>query len=1199
MTTGDDRSVTSKSSKKRNAKKKKARHWTYCVETLKNTINEMYEICRKDQSVAGCKEATLLLQNGANDFTSLIATINVEQEYSNHMNQKRQSVAWEVRKSMCSPNALVIGESSKNLLPLSTLLGRKQDEQVPEMSSSRNPLALTYAQITAAMVAVAEEKKQEIDNEGWQLVSRGKRVKSETSTTVSEFDESEDQQPKAPKNVYERLSSSSYRRLPQPSTSTVSAGSQKLTCPRSAMDLPQTKASMAKMAYSRQLLWEKTQHSLVEKLKAKKKKEKIESRAKARSEAQKQCEQRKSSLQSINESGELDHNLDGVDSNEAIPSDPEPMGSIVSCPPSIDESVACQTKSSQASELERRSLKELETDAEWREVTEEEKSLALEERSLNYEIQKEHELSIDAELERQVAAEAEKIERAEKKKEKRKKASGEDMREFYKVFKEEIDSIATVALTELMHRSVARSVVVHEPGNLVEKHERMISPSRRRCQKDDDDFGKKHEEKLRKAVELRTQLLDEKAARVKELTNRVEEIRTKQERVRERKRELLKDRMRRAEENREKNIAEIVRRAEDDGEKVHEIQCLNTLMKVNKLQNFMMKDACNEEKQKHYANEKAKAVKEKAAKRRQQEEAATRRRKTAAMEKEEKTRNPQEDAELEPKPSLSEKTEERSSNSVEMLLTFAKSVSTLKELEFRPSGRRWDQYRTCKLCVVRLNSELEAVAHILSEAHINKLPTIFKEWNVAEIKKQIEAMEISEASIDSTNLVEGEEERENETLSTIQRLTKMQIEEAFPLTLTSPREQKKHIKEFSIQYDKISKMKKVDLPVQKSFEAALTSLVVAYENERSAGISLTVEQFLSIDGAQKLLSLLLTWTQKEMALRTCIKLVHTVCVMIKDVRIAYSIIHGNEFIKMISAIRHLLSTNPSDLQLSSLLSIMAECLRTGISREKEQKISSSPFRAYDNRFPLFLDRFSRCLNAVIPSSLLDSALTSCTSRMALISRLIQLAQLVVNNEHGKSFFMSVIKSSSTIAYAMWENQEKTDLIKLIINGLSGLNSERQILEDLTKIGSFLYQLKCFLQFELKRRLDEGQKTSSEDLMMALDLIVVFATTSKDCQLSCQVGPDSLTSSIANLPVYFFIDRLASSRTLMALIAVTENCPNVMKKTVAPLVNAQFITTFIEAILESRSPSPPSSGHYEKLFERKKWKQLLQFYKKFA
>ncbi|VDN38866.1 unnamed protein product, partial [Cylicostephanus goldi] len=42
------------------------------------------------------------------------------------------------------------------------------------------------------------------------------------------------------------------------------------------MDLPQTKASMAKMAYSRQLLWERNQSLLAEKLRAKQRMDRVD-----------------------------------------------------------------------------------------------------------------------------------------------------------------------------------------------------------------------------------------------------------------------------------------------------------------------------------------------------------------------------------------------------------------------------------------------------------------------------------------------------------------------------------------------------------------------------------------------------------------------------------------------------------------------------------------------------------------------------------------------------------------------------------------------------------------------------------------------------------------------------------------------------------------------------------------------------------
>lgn len=142
-------------------------------------------------------------------------------------------------------------------------------------------------------------------------------------------------------------------------------------------------------------------------------------------------------------------------------------------------------------------------------MTEEEESLALEENSLNLEIKQAESISIDAELERQVEAEADNLEKEEKKRQRKqekqeKQKKEEEMENFYKVFEE----IRSLAWSELMEQeAIAQySKNVHEPGTPVEKHEKMSSPSRRNRQKDDDDFGKRHEAKQKNAEHLRQQL---------------------------------------------------------------------------------------------------------------------------------------------------------------------------------------------------------------------------------------------------------------------------------------------------------------------------------------------------------------------------------------------------------------------------------------------------------------------------------------------------------------------------------------------------------------------------------------------------------------------------------------------------------------------------------------------------------------------
>ncbi|VDM72725.1 unnamed protein product [Strongylus vulgaris] len=132
-------------------------------------------------------------------------------------------------------------------------------------------------------------------DDGWQVVlPRRKRSTSSSSEVITHPDPlsstpSPQQQPEVepPRpNVYDRLSAP--RRTNSPSVaaapsstrpvlrSSIASQQARLTCPRSAMDLPQTKASMAKMAYSRQLLWERNQSLLAEKLRAKQRMERVD-----------------------------------------------------------------------------------------------------------------------------------------------------------------------------------------------------------------------------------------------------------------------------------------------------------------------------------------------------------------------------------------------------------------------------------------------------------------------------------------------------------------------------------------------------------------------------------------------------------------------------------------------------------------------------------------------------------------------------------------------------------------------------------------------------------------------------------------------------------------------------------------------------------------------------------------------------------
>lgn len=164
----------------------------------------------------------LYLTNSTRDFQTLIDSINVEEVWEN--NEKPKNVAWEIK-----------GASSGK----------------PRLKDTGDNL-----------VKPVEEKEKVLE---WQVVkSRSKRRKSQSSNDCGsdEGAPKEARLCKKPINVYDRLTygqkTTRTSSVPYNSQAPVvnefkgnGITSGKLLTPKSAMDLPQTKASMAKIAYSR------------------------------------------------------------------------------------------------------------------------------------------------------------------------------------------------------------------------------------------------------------------------------------------------------------------------------------------------------------------------------------------------------------------------------------------------------------------------------------------------------------------------------------------------------------------------------------------------------------------------------------------------------------------------------------------------------------------------------------------------------------------------------------------------------------------------------------------------------------------------------------------------------------------------------------------------------------------------------------
>ncbi|CAJ0946603.1 unnamed protein product, partial [Mesorhabditis belari] len=767
-------SVSSGKSKKskRNAKKKRARRWTCLVESLKTSTDYLYEFCHNEKSVEGCKDAIMYLTNSVRDFEALIKSIEVENDFENLKEKTgRPNVAWEIRKTMGSPSHVLMDRLVQPNGPPFILINEKKQE-----------MAQKEAQIGY----------EDNDENGWKVVQRRKRSVSSV-TTQSLVDEKEMTPEEVesiipPKqSVYDRLYSSAVKsRDGQPSTSNVftssrgGATSGRLMCPRSVMDLPQTRASMAKIAYSRQKLWQqRAQTTLAEKFKERQKlyrKEVQEKRAQTRcglnfadpvavkKAAQDFIEKKRKireaasaidlrSLGSICETGE---------EADAIPADPKPSDQQnmdlerirplrVPLPPASWHGVPL----------------DLEDSVEWREMTEEEESLANEERSLTRELENEESISIDEEIERHVAADEDEIEENQESVQETGTQTVEPQT-FAECLKNwDAKMYASFPWCEVFDDDFTGHY--KEPGEETAKLEKLSSPRKR----DISNLQEKTLLRQQRAEELRQQLLEEKAQRLKDLSKKIDEIRTRQAEIYERKMDLYATSMESHEEKRNKNIAEIVKKAKDDDQRVQEVIFCNTveadLSAHEKEIREKVKEKEFEKRKDRIANERQKRHGEKVAK----EQAAEERRKVAEQERvarlqelaeakqarsslveaqreelekgrRERRRQREERFELTKAAEIEKKSNEQKKKQIKFDSSIRRHEQTIETVrakahelanakvfarwEALTNASAWPSQSTskqwlCIRCNITLHSELEIMAHIIGQTHLDAWKT--------------------------------------------------------------------------------------------------------------------------------------------------------------------------------------------------------------------------------------------------------------------------------------------------------------------------------------------------------------------------------------------------------------------------------------------------------------------------------------------
>ncbi|KAK6729072.1 hypothetical protein RB195_006243 [Necator americanus] len=1265
-----------KSSKRKRAKRKRGQQWAYYVESFKRTVDCLYEICRSDHNINGCKEAIIYLENSKRDFESLINTIKVETSWDE--SSRPQAVAWEIRKSTRSP----VEVAFDSLAPCGILIKDTQNESHFEEDDD-----------------FKEAVRLSLDEE-WQVVlPRRKRSTSSSSEVAGHPDgalstpspqQRAEVEPPRP-TVYDRLSAP--RRTISPSTATttqtstrssairpsVSSQPARLTCPRSAMDLPQTKASMAKMAYSRQLLWERNQSLLAEKLRAKQRMERVDRQRRRTGPTRcgihfadrpstqgaansfRQHRQGNSapvsernpsvdrSLQSINEVGEGDE-------MEAVPADPTPTDPV-------KDNMRFSATRSEPAFGEVSSLLGLDDDVEWREMTEEEESLALEEHSLNLEIEHEESFSIDVELERQVAAEAEALEKFELSQEA--PLSGNQEKHSNDVGD---DSIELGGNTDRMRDDIRRRPILtwsevvgrelippyREPGTVAERHEKMSSPSRRRCEKNDADFSSRHAAKLQRATELREQLQAEKTARLRELARRVEEVREKRQKIIERKRILLESRMERAQENREKNITEIIRRAKDDEQKVLEVQFINSLQGGNMLLDLRMRDAGVEERKQTLAEERARRMEEKAAK----EHAAEERRKIAELERiarlqeiaERKEarhaqiaaqRNEQERLRSERRKQQQEKLTELRMADAEENESLRKRIQekiesssrrheqTLEEVRVRaqefssprpPSGCRWTwsfvdcchwpsdnrgSIFSCIQCSCEMSTEVEAIAHVISQSHLSKT-------NIDLLQISTEDLEREFCTLGQSSTPERtEEDKEDESvwrkkrLKIKQRLAARNKKIADIIeTPPSPARLARCLRELTSVASKCQqKSSRVDDSTLQILERSLS------ENFREAQsqdwfTTNIVHHCSSSTLLSDLLSILMKWTTTGASIRLLQKLCVMICRLSSAPSFCRSILFTHVFVELLDNIVLLLKNPERDQdQLMCLLDVLLStvCCAGNVMEWKVFKLEGHELEVRISMISSYLlcCRLPQILDEVAPS-------ISQSLFFKLNSLHFEFAEVMSEDTTNiassfcgvllKVAVSSVRLQPSSSEVAQPNNNNYNSFSEAAVRMCYRLSRNPQCWKVLMESPERSVRLLLLLGHIVRcAEKEAGSVTSHAEsplVLMALELISHYASFDLSHQISCVVGGQrSLLSVVASLPVFFLTRASLKTVFLPALIAMTYGNQRATQLLLEEL-NEKHIIKFIT---EARAGQIGNSNVLDGMVSYHGYDSLLRFY----
>ncbi|KAM3827996.1 S phase cyclin A-associated protein in the endoplasmic reticulum isoform 2-T2 [Vipera latastei] len=544
----------------------RARYWAFLFDNLRRAVDEIYVTCESDQSVVECKEVLMMLDNYVRDFKALIDWIQLQEKLEKADAQSRPtSLAWEVKKM--SPGRHVIPSTSTDRIGVTSNARRSLSFGGPPAAVTSNrlsPSGVSWADKVKASHPGTAPRSEEAaakgqgppaaqkpsrrterrDAEGWETVQRGRPVRSKSSASVpkatssAELSQVKDDSDK--ENVILRPLANKQK------GSLTEGGTPKNADPLLKDPCPQSEHPLA----------ERTQFTgrVFEDLKV--------------------CEKMAGPLQPS-----LELPLVRIDVERSAES-PQGDGHVTSIAPKSEEAENVKSESEMDPADISNSMAEVlakkEEMADRLEKANEEAiaSAIAEEEQLTREIEAEENTDINLETDNDsdFSASLGTI-----------SVCGISM--------DWNDVLADYEARESWRQNNSWGDIVEEeparpPGHGIHMHEKLSSPSRKRTIAES---KKKHEEKQKKAQQLREKLREEKTLKLQKLMEREKDVKKWKEELLDQRRRMMEEKLLHAEFKREVQLQAIVKKAQEEEAKVNEIAFINTLEAQNKRHDVLSK----------------------------------------------------------------------------------------------------------------------------------------------------------------------------------------------------------------------------------------------------------------------------------------------------------------------------------------------------------------------------------------------------------------------------------------------------------------------------------------------------------------------------------------------------------------------------------------------------------------------------------